>query len=70
MTGVLLTPYQPGIPLLVPGERFNSTIVQYLQFAREFNERFPGFETYVHGLAGESMPDGTMRYYVDCLIED
>lgn len=24
-----------------PGERFNRTIVQYLQFAREFNERFP-----------------------------
>ena len=42
---MLLTPYPPGIPLLIPGERFNRTIVQYLQFAREFNERFPGFET-------------------------
>ena len=41
VTGVLLTPYPPGIPLLIPGERFNRTIVQYLQFAREFNERFP-----------------------------
>ena len=40
VTGVLLTPYPPGIPLLIPGERFNRTIVQYLQFAREFNERF------------------------------
>jgi arginine decarboxylase len=27
----------PGIPLLIPGERFNKTIVRYLKFAREFN---------------------------------
>ncbi|MGE8619687.1 MAG: hypothetical protein ACN6O0_17840, partial [Achromobacter spanius] len=50
--------------------RFNRTIVQYLQFAREFNERFPGFETYIHGLADELGPDGEKRYYVDCLIEE
>ena len=42
VTSVLLTPYPPGIPLLIPGERFNRTIVQYLQFARNFNEQFPG----------------------------
>jgi len=63
VTAVLLTPYPPGIPLLIPGERFNATIVNYLKFAREFNTRFPGFETDVHGLVkGE---DG--RYYVDCV---
>jgi arginine decarboxylase len=63
ITAVLLTPYPPGIPLLIPGECFNATIVNYLKFAREFNTRFPGFETDVHGLVkGE---DG--RYYVDCV---
>jgi arginine decarboxylase len=31
VTSVLLTPYPPGIPLLIPGERFNRTIVRYLQ---------------------------------------
>ena len=67
---MLLTPYPPGIPLLIPGERFNRTIVQYLQFAREFNERFPGFETYIHGLADEVGEDGEKRYYVDCLKEE
>ena len=62
----LVTPYPPGIPLLIPGERFNKTIVNYLQFAREFNERFPGFETDVHGLVkGEQ--DGKTAYYVDCV---
>lgn len=30
VTAVLLTPYPPGIPLLIPGERFNRTIVRYL----------------------------------------
>ena len=63
VTAVLLTPYPPGIPLLIPGERFNATICSYLKFAREFNAGFPGFETDIHGLVkGE---DG--RYYVDCV---
>ena len=63
VTAVLLTPYPPGIPLLIPGERFNATICAYLKFAREFNARFPGFETDIHGLVkGE---DGS--YYVDCV---
>ena len=63
VTAVLLTPYPPGIPLLIPGERFNATICNYLKFAREFNAAFPGFETDIHGLVkGE---DG--RYYVDCV---
>ena len=30
ITSTLLTPYPPGIPLLIPGERFNATIVRYL----------------------------------------
>ncbi|MEI7969209.1 MAG: arginine/lysine/ornithine decarboxylase [Betaproteobacteria bacterium] len=66
VTAVLLTPYPPGIPLLVPGERFNRTIVRYLQFARSFNTRFPGFETETHGLVDEN-EDGSLSYYVDCV---
>ncbi len=69
VTGVLLTPYPPGIPLLIPGERFNQRIVNYLQFAREFNANFPGFETYVHGLGTDTDSDGNLRYYVDCIKE-
>jgi arginine decarboxylase len=66
ITAVLLTPYPPGIPLLIPGEQFNKVIVNYLKFAREFNERFPGFETDVHGLVKEVI-DGKSIYYVDCV---
>jgi arginine/lysine/ornithine decarboxylase len=67
ITASLVTPYPPGIPLLIPGERFNKTIVDYLKFAREFNAKFPGFNTDVHGLTVESMPDGSLRYSVDCV---
>jgi arginine decarboxylase len=67
ITAMLVTPYPPGIPLLIPGERFNATIVRYLQFTREFNEKFPGFETDVHGLVEDTV-DGKARYYVDCVI--
>ncbi|MFN4148063.1 MAG: Orn/Lys/Arg decarboxylase N-terminal domain-containing protein [Rhodocyclaceae bacterium] len=66
ITAVLLTPYPPGIPLLIPGERFNATIVRYLKFAREFNARFPGFETDIHGLVKEN----GNGYYVDCVKAD
>ncbi len=66
ITAVLLTPYPPGIPLLIPGERFNKTIVDYLKFARDFNKRFPGFETDIHGLVAEKS-NGDRVYYVDCV---
>jgi arginine decarboxylase len=68
VTAVLLTPYPPGIPLLIPGERFNRTIVEYLKFARKFNAQFPGFDTDIHGLVME--PDGAaepVRYFMDCV---
>jgi len=68
ITAMLVTPYPPGIPLLIPGERFNSTIVSYLKFARDFNQRFPGFETEIHGLVKETR-DGKVSYCVDCVAE-
>jgi len=68
ITTALLTPYPPGIPLLVPGERFNRRIVDYLRFTREFNAAFPGFDTDVHGLVEvDDEGSGPRRYYVDCV---
>jgi arginine decarboxylase len=66
ITAVLLTPYPPGIPLLVPGERFNKTIVDYLKFTETFNNKFPGFESDVHGLVCETIC-GEKKYFVDCV---
>jgi len=69
VTAMLVTPYPPGIPLLIPGERFNKRIVDYLYFARDFNEKFPGFETDIHGLVKASI-DGKSEYYVDCVRQE
>ncbi|MEY8688920.1 MAG: Orn/Lys/Arg decarboxylase N-terminal domain-containing protein [Leptothrix sp. (in: b-proteobacteria)] len=69
ITTALLTPYPPGIPLLIPGERFNKKIVDYLRFTRKFNDRFPGFHTDVHGLVEEDLGGGKKRYSVDCVAQ-
>ncbi len=63
----LVTPYPPGIPLLIPGEVFNKKIVDYLKFSREFNAQCPGFETDIHGLVEETGTDGLIHYYADCV---
>jgi len=70
VTTALLTPYPPGIPLLIPGERFNKKIVDYLRFARDFNGRFPGFTTDVHGLVEQPNEAGERCYYVDCVKDE
>ncbi len=67
ITTALITPYPPGIPLLIPGEVFNKKIVDYLKFSREFNQQCPGFETDIHGLVVEETYDGHKRYYADCV---
>ncbi|MDR9468587.1 arginine/lysine/ornithine decarboxylase [Marinospirillum sp.] len=69
ITAMLVTPYPPGIPLLIPGERFNASILRYLQFVRDFNQRFPGFETDVHGLVHEEV-EGVEGYYIDVVKEE
>ena len=63
----LVTPYPPGIPLLIPGEVFNKKIVDYLKFSREFNAQCPGFETDIHGLVEEVGPDGKTSYFAHCV---
>jgi arginine decarboxylase len=66
---VMVVPYPPGIPLIMPGERLTAatkSIHDYLLYAREFDRRFPGFETDIHGLRFESTADGR-RYLVDCI---
>jgi arginine/lysine/ornithine decarboxylase len=70
ITTSLLTPYPPGIPLLIPGERFNKKIVDYLKFTREFNAAFPGFDTDVHGLVESGDDAGDHLYFVDCVRAD
>ena len=54
------------------GERLTKatkSIYEYLLYAREFDSKFPGFETDIHGLRFEPMEGGGRRYMVDCVKE-
>ncbi len=66
----LLTPYPPGIPLLIPGEVFNRQIVDYLRFTREFSSLCPGFEPDIHGLIREVDEHGQVAYFADCTQQE
>ncbi len=68
---VMVVPYPPGIPVIMPGERLTrstKSIQDYLLYAREFDRKFPGFETDIHGLRFEPA-EGGRRYLVDCVAE-
>lgn len=69
VSAVMLVPYPPGIPLIMPGERFTRTtgfIVDYLRSARAFDLRFPGFDSDIHGLQRVVGATG-YSYTVDCI---
>jgi arginine decarboxylase len=66
---VMVVPYPPGIPLLMPGERTGAAdgpVLQYLLALQAFDARFPGFAHGIHGV--ERGPQGT--FLIECLHED
>lgn len=68
---VMVVPYPPGIPVIMPGERCGPAtrgIVDYLVSLQEFDNLFPGFENEVHG-TDVVMRDGRRVYYVYCVRE-
>ncbi|MDA3921601.1 MAG: hypothetical protein PF501_13115 [Salinisphaera sp.] len=68
---VMVVPYPPGIPLIMPGERFNSqnhAIRDYLAFCQGSVNAFPGFGSEVHGVATATDTDHN-AYTVSCVLE-
>jgi arginine decarboxylase len=63
-TAVLLTPYPPGIPLLVPGERISASIVRFLRHEQILASRWPGFTGITHGVVEED----SLHRTVACLV--
>jgi arginine decarboxylase len=64
ITGVMLVPYPPGIPLSMPGERLgaiDSPVMRLILAFEEFGKRFPGFEREVHGIEVDAQGDYWMR---------
>jgi len=50
ISATMIVPYPPGIPIIMPGEKFSENVVNYLKFCRDFDQEFPGFETEIHGI--------------------
>lgn len=65
----MIVPYPPGIPVIMPGERFPpaaSALLRYLGASQTLDTQFPSFATEIHGV--HIQPDGTYR--ISCLPAD
>jgi len=70
IAATMIVPYPPGIPTIMPGERYggqNKAIMESMRLAREQNRLFPGFESDVHGLLVDVDAQGNERYVVEVL---
>jgi arginine decarboxylase len=67
---VQIVPYPPGIPILMPGERFGKdtrAVGDYLLGLEEFDRRFAGFEHDTHGVEVRTDKNGRRHYVLYCL---
>ena len=65
----MILPYPPGIPLIMPGERFGGQdcpILRFLKMNELFDNIFRGFETEMHGIKKE-WRDGRPVYLISVL---
>jgi hypothetical protein len=63
---VMVVPYPPGIPILMPGECTGPAagpLLQYLAALEDFDRSFPGFEHDIHGVER----DATGAFSIECL---
>jgi arginine/lysine/ornithine decarboxylase len=72
-SAVLGVLYPPGIPVIMPGERFDQDIqpiIRFLQIFGEWADAFPGFENEMQGVT-LAEDEGGMRPYrgVYCVTE-
>ena len=66
---LMILPYPPGVPVMMPGERFgalDSPILEFLRVNEELENRFPGFGTEFHGIK-KVWENGRLRYFV-CVL--
>jgi arginine/lysine/ornithine decarboxylase len=69
---VQVVPYPPGIPILMPGERFGEktrAVGDYLLGLEAFDRQFPGFGHDTHGVEVKTDASGRSYYALYCLRE-
>lgn len=67
---VQVVPYPPGIPILMPGERFGEktrAVGDYLLGLEAFDAEFPGFENHTHGVEVKTDAGGRPVYHIYCV---
>ncbi len=70
MLAVQVVPYPPGIPLLMPGERFGDAtraVGDFLLGLEAFDAKFPGFGHDTHGVEVKTDESGRPYYALYCL---
>lgn len=64
-SAVMVLPYPPGVPLIMPGERITGSsrkVLDYLIMLEKIGREVPGFETDIHGV--ETDEDGDLSIKV------
>jgi len=70
VAAVMLVPYPPGIPIMIGGEKLNckaKPILEYLIKRQKFENKFPGYESDIHGIE-RTEPDGEGKKYFKTLL--
>jgi arginine decarboxylase len=69
VASVMVVPYPPGIPILMPGESAGAVdgpILQYLIALQEFDKKFPGFAHDIHGVERDEFGE----FFIECVSLD
>ncbi len=72
-SAVMVVPYPPGIPILMGGEVINEKagpILEYLRGRQDFENRFPGYESDIHGIDRTTIDAAGKRYYEIMLVKE
>lgn len=70
IAAVICLVYPPGIPVIVPGERFSANgdaIIDYMRIFQDWDSKFPGFEMEVQGVVRTKTADGRVEYSMYCV---
>lgn len=63
-SAVMVLPYPPGVPLIMPGEKITAqskVILDYLVMLEQIGKTLPGFETDIHGVEKDAAGDYVVK---------
>ncbi|MGE5465469.1 MAG: Orn/Lys/Arg decarboxylase N-terminal domain-containing protein [Syntrophothermus sp.] len=70
---VMVVPYPPGIPIMMGGEKFDchaDDILEYLLARQDFENKFPGYESDIHGIERTTPDEIGNKFFKVLLIKN